>query len=277
MKQALSAITNGGALLSVAKTAKVGTIALMLGFRPSLGADMPSDDHLQELHQRLLAANETAPDAQAHWPDDSERGKRYLRSILMTARALLPLQVAAVARASVAEAAPSWSVRQSPAAGVHSPAAHQGAPLASSLQYAPKGSEMIAAAKAFFPAMENEYAADKQPKHELVGKLHAAFVNREPYAVPLTDYTLQLQVSSVKEVAFDLLGESYVKKDSTAKSVKIDSHPALLKQMRRRKAANCAAGAFDVTELARSRSQEPPPRTRCGLSRQSSTSRATTR
>jgi hypothetical protein len=256
--QALGSITNGQCTLPIFKALGITNVAALLGHASTYAAALVIDDsELNTLHVALEAAGVAghAAGTSPKWTSNAANGLRYLRTIVMAARPLVPIEAAAVA-----------------AAATHSPSTTLAAgPSATTAPTAPTADALAAVGQRQYLAAGKVYGttgngsinmhADHQIKYELVGRIEKGFKSMSPFSVPLGEYSLQLNVAAGKDETYTAFGKTWVQKEGSEKTIKIEDEATLEQQMLRRADANAVAGLWDFPTHRAAATQPAPSAT----------------
>ena len=106
---------------------------------------------------------------------------------------------------------------------------------------------------------DRAYEAEDRVKYEMVSKAHVGYCERQPLAVPLTDFSLQLALTSTQKTEYVAFGQTFVRSDAAdAKLKSVETDIELFQQMGRRAEMRVVAGCFDAVETAVANGQTVP-------------------
>jgi hypothetical protein len=257
---ALTAIANGWALRPLFNYSGIKCINHLLGFAPTFGAGVVEANDILTLHEALKKANTEGQIAQPAWPEDIDKASKYLRSIILHARNLAPV-----------EAASKFQQQQPQQQQQDQQQLEKDAPSAPSQKEQEKALIQMAktqykVAEKAFPSLDTKAA--KRINYKLVGTLTKGYRAGEPVAYSLQEYTKELRVSQPHEESYEFLGKTFTNLEGAPAKVKIATFEDMIGAMEDRAHAVSVAGAWDIATNAEENEKDPPePQQRCEKSK----------
>jgi uncharacterized membrane protein YgcG len=238
---ALTAIANGYCLQPLFAHVGINNITQMLGWAASFGEGRLDEPDVQRLSTELAAAAQHLPQ---QWEADPDKASKYLRTIILHARNLAPV-----------EAKAAYMPPPAPPAEAPSQATpvNEKEDAKANLARAKTAFEI---ASEVFPALDLD--ADKRVKYEIIGNLQLHAKKGEAVAYGLSQYVLNLSVSQPYEESYEIMGRKWTTSEVSLDKAKIKTFDDLIDAMRNRMQAKVVSGTWDIFENARKAERDPP-------------------
>ena len=254
-KHALDAITNGQHTQPCFARVSIKSLGNLLAYDHSFGSDAglasaEGNAAIARLHDEIVGKNPGDPNEGVCWPNDSAKGTKYLRAILMQARLFEPAmrgEILVHMKNCSAEkkgaAKPASSSGESDSAFTSS-SSNGGEESAKAKEK--RGGEMYARAQKIF-ASKLPFDAHERPSYNTIAEMHAAYVEGLPFGIGLEEFKPQLKLQGSKKHTYEMFGKTWVDAaDADLAVVKISDDATLFRQMTRRLQSRVAAGNFSA-------------------------------
>ena len=244
---ALKSVTNGEHLAGLFGSLGIKSCVQLVAYAPSFSsAAVPTDIRL--LTDALVAAST----ATIKFPSDPAKGAKIIRTVLICANSLAAQEVSAAAATALA----ATTTTTHGLTGGAGPSTTSAAAITSEA-FAVIGAKAFKAAESAYTEATLNLDAPKRVKYETVGRLQKGWLDGMPIAIPLGEYPLQLRLGKLQQDQVDLMGKSWVAKESSDRAHVISGFDDMWVYMRRRAQAECVAGCFDVDKAAAARGDPP--------------------